>query len=104
MAVPHPHAVTAEIEGVMPVTPFASVADAARVLLAAVRGFSIGEQQRSYVACCLTGVGSAEYITRCLEREGAWSLTVYLVDGSGGGARWVGHSVRIKAASWAAAR
>ncbi|MDH6127579.1 hypothetical protein [Kitasatospora sp. GP82] len=57
----------------------------------------MGAQQRQYIEGCLTGVGAFECITHRREREGVWSLTVYLIGGAGAAARWVGHSIRITA-------
>ncbi|MFD9125854.1 hypothetical protein [Kitasatospora sp. NPDC059571] len=89
--------VTAEFDGVMPCTRFAGLSEAAEALVAALRQCRMGQQQRAYAEGCLIGPGANEVITASLLRHGAWSLTVYLIEGEGTASRWAGHSVFIRA-------
>jgi hypothetical protein len=94
---PAPLSVTAEFDGVMPCTRFAGLTEASEALVAVLRQCRMGQQQRAYAEGCLTGPGAYEVITTSLLRHGAWSLTVYLIEGEGTASRWASHSVFIRA-------
>ncbi|WP_316526368.1 hypothetical protein [Kitasatospora brasiliensis] len=69
--------VHAEITGIMQPTVFLSVDHALPTLWEHVRDLPVREAHREFIRACI-GPGNSEGITRCLDRSGSWSTTLYV--------------------------